>query len=103
MRRLPISLAQGYRRGPAVAIRAGSATDSGPGGNPAMTPDAILAHPPRVLTQAHRERYFATGYLAAEGVISPRWLARLQALSAEFIEASKQHRASNEAFDLGPS
>ena len=32
-----------------------------------MTPDDILAHPPRVLTQAQRERYFATGFLAAKG------------------------------------
>jgi ectoine hydroxylase-related dioxygenase (phytanoyl-CoA dioxygenase family) len=68
-----------------------------------MTPDTILAHPPRVLTQAQRERYFETGSLAAEGVISPYWLNRLRALSAEFIEASKAHTRSNETFDLGPN
>ena len=32
-----------------------------------MTPEDILAHPPRVLSQAQRERYFATGFLAAWG------------------------------------
>ena len=29
-----------------------------------MMPGAILRQPPRVLTQAQREAYFATGYLA---------------------------------------
>jgi hypothetical protein len=68
-----------------------------------MTPEAILAHPPRVLSQAQRQRYFETGCLAADGVISDYWLNRLRALSAEFIEASKVHTQSNEAFDLGPA
>ena len=67
-----------------------------------MTPEAILAHPPRVLSQAQRQRYFETGFLAADGVISDFWLNRLRALSAEFIEASKAHTQSNEAYDLGP-
>jgi ectoine hydroxylase len=67
-----------------------------------MTPDAILSHPPRVLTQSQRERYFATGYLSAEGLIPDAWLRRLHALSAEFIERSRAHTASNEVFDLAP-
>ena len=67
-----------------------------------MTPENIVTHPPRVLTPAQRERYFATGYLAAEGLIPQQWLRRLHALSADFIEQSRAHTASNEAFDLGP-
>jgi len=67
-----------------------------------MTSEDILAHPPRVLTTAQRERYFATGYLAAEGLIPDTWLRRLHALSAEFIDQSRAHTASNEAFDLAP-
>lgn len=67
-----------------------------------MTPEDILAHPPRVLTQAQRENYFATGYLAAEGLIPKDWLQRLHALSADFVNQSRTHTASNEAFDLGP-
>ena len=67
-----------------------------------MTPEAILAHPPRVLTQAQRERYFATGYLAAEGLIPATWLRRLHDLSAEFIARSRAQTTSDEAFDLGP-
>ena len=46
-----------------------------------MTPEDILAQKPRVLTQATRERYFETGFLAAEGLIPPGWLDRLIALS----------------------
>ena len=68
-----------------------------------MTPDDILSHPPRVLTQQQREGYFRTGYLAAEGLIPPAWLGRLRELSAMFLEESKSHTASNEAFDLGPN
>ena len=67
-----------------------------------VTPDAILAHTPRVLTQAQRERYFATGYLAAGNLIPHGWLRRLHELSAEFIERSRRCTASNESFDLGP-
>ncbi len=67
-----------------------------------MTPETILAHRPRVLSQAQRERYFATGYLAAEGLIPTDWLRRLIALSDAFIEQSRGVAASNAAFDLGP-
>src|SRR5579872_1891034 len=67
-----------------------------------MTPEAILAHPPRVLSEAQRRAYFETGFLAAPGLISPAWLDRLIELSDEFIERSRAVSASDEAFDLGP-
>jgi len=67
-----------------------------------MKPEAILAVAPKVLTSAQRDRYFRTGYLAAEGLIPAEWLHRLRELSAEFLQASKAVSASNEAFDLGP-
>jgi ectoine hydroxylase len=67
-----------------------------------MTPESILAHPPKVLTSAQRQAYFRTGYLAASGLIPASWLHRLRDLSAGFLEASKRITASNEAFDLGP-
>jgi len=35
-----------------------------------MTPEDILSHPPRVLTQAQREHFFREGYVLAENVIS---------------------------------
>jgi ectoine hydroxylase len=67
-----------------------------------MTPEAILAHAPRVLTQAQRERYFATGFLAAPDLIPQEWLELLRARSREFIEKSRAVAASNEEFDIGP-
>jgi ectoine hydroxylase len=67
-----------------------------------MTPEAILANRPRVLTQSQREHYFATGFLAAERLIPDAWLLRLHSLSAAFIEESRAHTVSNEAFDLAP-
>ena len=66
-----------------------------------MTPDEILAHQPRILTQAQRERYFATGFLAAEGLIPADWLRRLCELSEMFLDRSRSLSASDEAFDLG--
>jgi len=68
-----------------------------------MTPDAILSQAPRVLTQGQREAYFRDGCWAGDGLIPPDWLARLNALSDEFIEMSRTLDRSNEAFDLGPS
>lgn len=68
-----------------------------------MTPDAILAHPARVLTQAQREAYFAKGYFAAQDLIPRDWLNRLNDLSASFLDESRRHAKSNEAFDLGPA
>jgi ectoine hydroxylase len=67
-----------------------------------VTPDAILAQKPRVLSQAQRERYFATGYLAAPDVIPAAWLRRLHELSDEFIARSRSRTVSDAEFDLGP-
>ncbi len=68
-----------------------------------MTPEAVLAHRPLALTNEQRERYFATGFLAVEGLIPRQWIERLRALSDEFIEASRRVSKSDEAFDLGPN
>jgi hypothetical protein len=67
-----------------------------------MKPDDILAEPPRVLSQAQRERYFGAGFLAAQALIPAAWLDRLTALSDCFIEKSRTVAASNDEFDLGP-
>jgi ectoine hydroxylase len=67
-----------------------------------VTPETILAQPPRVLSETQRRRYFETGFLAAEGLIPSAWLARLIELSDAFVEESRGVAASNEAFDLGP-
>jgi ectoine hydroxylase-related dioxygenase (phytanoyl-CoA dioxygenase family) len=67
-----------------------------------MTPEAILANPPRVLTQAQREAYFEHGFLAAPDLLPDEWLDLLRARSAEFIDKSRDVAASNEEFDIGP-
>lgn len=67
-----------------------------------MTPEEILSHPPRVLSQARREAYFADGYVMVEGLIPGDWLEKLRAVTAEFVEKSRAVAESNEAFDLSP-
>ena len=67
-----------------------------------MTPEDILSHPARVLSDGQRRRYFETGFLAAPGLIGGAWLDRLNALSRQFVEDSRAVAASNEAYDLGP-
>ena len=67
-----------------------------------MTPYDILSHPARVLTEAQRQLYFDTGYLAVDDLIPTSWLDRLRALSSEFLDKSRRLTKSNEEFDLGP-
>jgi len=67
-----------------------------------MSPDDILAHPSRVLSQAQRERYFREGCLAAEAVIPQSWIDRLLKASRALVERSRTLTASDSSFDLGP-
>lgn len=67
-----------------------------------MRTEEILAQPPRVLTQAQRESYFETGYLLIERLIDAETLAALNAVTAEFVEASRSRSASDEVYDLAP-
>ena len=67
-----------------------------------MTPEDILSHRPNVLTPGQREAYFASGFVAAEGLIGKDWLDRLNAASDELIEASRTATKSGGAYDLAP-
>ena len=67
-----------------------------------MTPEEILKHDARVLTQAQREAYFDTGYVSGEGLIPNEWLVAVRAASDERIEASRQETESGSEFDLAP-
>jgi len=67
-----------------------------------MTPEQVLAIPPRVLTQAQREAYFRDGYILLERVIPMEWIARLRAASEEMVEQSRKVTRSNKVFDLEP-
>ena len=53
-----------------------------------MTPERILEHPARVLTEAQRAFYFREGYLLVEKAIPEDWIERLRAASMAFIAAT---------------
>ena len=65
-----------------------------------MTPEDVLAHPARVLTQDQRESYFTDGYVTVEGAISKEWLDRLRTLSEEMVERARSVTQSNDVFIL---
>jgi ectoine hydroxylase-related dioxygenase (phytanoyl-CoA dioxygenase family) len=65
-----------------------------------MTPEDIIAHPARVLSEAQRKDYFANGYVKVEGAVSAEWLARLRAASAEIVERSRAVTRSDDAYIL---
>ncbi len=73
---------------------------------PATTEDFaawVSAQPLSVLSAQQRSDYFRDGYLLLPAFVQGEWLARLQALSAEYVERSAAQTASNSVFDLEPS
>jgi ectoine hydroxylase len=68
-----------------------------------MTPEHVLQHPPLVLDQRERERYFEDGFLTVPGHIGAAWLDRLRAVVAAKIEESRALTASDDQFDLAPN
>jgi len=67
-----------------------------------MTPEQILSHPPRVLTQAQRESYFEKGYVLVENVVPDEWIERLRDVTNEFVERSREITESDAVWDLEP-
>jgi ectoine hydroxylase len=67
-----------------------------------MTPERVLNHPPLVLAQRERERYFEDGFLTVPGHVGATWLQRLRAVVAAKIEESRALTASDDQFDLAP-
>ncbi|MXX22663.1 MAG: phytanoyl-CoA dioxygenase family protein [Rhodospirillales bacterium] len=67
-----------------------------------MTPEAVLTHQARVLSQGQRESYFSKGYVVVEAMFGPGELAAIRTVVHEFIERSKQETCSGEVFDLAP-
>jgi len=67
-----------------------------------MTPEEILSHPARVLTQAQRESYFEKGYVLAERVVPESLVVRLRAVTEEMVERSRALTSSDAVFDLEP-
>ena len=68
-----------------------------------MTPEQVLAIPPRVLTQSQREHYFREGYLLLEKIIGDEWLRKLRAATEEMVERSRKVTQSDKIFDLEPT
>ena len=65
-----------------------------------MTPEQVLAEPPRVLSQAQRAFFFEQGYQCAPGLIDAAWLERLNGALAKLVERSRALGASDGVFDL---
>ncbi len=53
-----------------------------------------------MLTPAQRTRYRDQGWLSVEGLVDEPWLARLRAVTDEFVDASRVLTESNVIFDL---
>ena len=68
-----------------------------------MTPEQVLAIPPRVLTQSQREHYFREGYILLEKIIGDEWIRKLRAATEELVERSRKVTKSDTIFDLEPT
>ncbi|MEM1300741.1 MAG: phytanoyl-CoA dioxygenase family protein [Pseudomonadota bacterium] len=67
-----------------------------------MTPEEILAHPARILTEAQREKYFADGFVSVEEIVPADVLAGLQQVTEEFVDNSRKETVAGRVFDIGP-
>ncbi|MDE0169515.1 MAG: phytanoyl-CoA dioxygenase family protein [bacterium] len=65
-----------------------------------MTPEQILAEPPRVLTQNQRESYFERGYVTVESLISDKTIKRLNEVTNDFVEQSRSITRSGADYDV---
>ncbi len=68
-----------------------------------MTPEDILQHNPKVVSQTQREQYFHDGFLTIPNAIPAEWVERLKTLSEQFLDASRRFSASDNVFDIGPN
>lgn len=67
-----------------------------------MTPEEILSHAPRVLTQAQREYYFENGFVSVESLVPKNTLDELLGVTNKFVDKSRAVTTSDENFDIGP-
>ncbi|MFO0995562.1 MAG: phytanoyl-CoA dioxygenase family protein [Alphaproteobacteria bacterium] len=67
-----------------------------------MTPDDILSHPSRILTDAQRRSFFRDGYLTLPGWVERSMLGRLQTALGEILELCRERPATDEDFTLAP-
>ena len=67
-----------------------------------MTPEEILEHPARVLSEEQRRKYFDDGYVSVEEITPADVLTELQETTRAFQEESRKAQASGDVFDVGP-
>jgi hypothetical protein len=65
-----------------------------------MKPDAVLAHPALVLTEAQRLSYFSDGFLVLPDYVPAGWLRHLHAATAELMDCSRSVTRSDNVFVL---
>ena len=65
-----------------------------------MSPEEVLSHPSRVLSQSQRERYFEQGYVQAPAIIASEWIERLRSAINELVENTRSMTESEGPYDL---
>ena len=66
-----------------------------------MTPDEILSHSAKFLTQEQREHYFEYCYVGIEDFIPSETLKLIKLVTREFFEKSPGVTETNNVFDIG--
>ena len=67
-----------------------------------MTPERVRLSAPLVIDERQRDRYFEDGFVILPGYLDGAWLARLRAVVAAKVEASRALAAADDQFDLAP-
>ena len=62
----------------------------------------ILNRPAKTLSQAQRQGYFRDGFIGVERLVSQEWLDKLNAVTNEFVEISRNLQSKDRRFDLEP-
>ena len=61
---------------------------------------AVTEVAPLVLDESQRQHYLEHGWLSVPGLVDDAWLARLRAVTEEFVDQSRSLTESNVLFDL---
>lgn len=67
-----------------------------------MTPEEILSHPPRVLSEVQRETYFEDGGICVPSLVDAAWLGRCKSALDRLVERSRSVASSDDVFDVEP-
>jgi ectoine hydroxylase-related dioxygenase (phytanoyl-CoA dioxygenase family) len=65
-----------------------------------MKAEDVMRHPPKVLGEAQRRRYFSNGYLVLPDYVPALWLDRLRRATAELLDRSRGVARSDDVFVL---